>query len=257
VTAEAEVFAPIPQPQPQPEPGPLPLPDIPSMILEESIRDAIWMSEATSHRSKQAEIGWSEAGDACPRKLAYALTGTAKISYADPLKAMVGTGGHLIMAQHYQRLDNGSGRYVTEVPLEYRGIPGTADLLDRRRRVVIDWKFKPIAKVKRLIREGVEKLSPGYVVQAHGYGAGLRAAGEDVSSVALAFVPTDDTLAGIHVWSAPLDETVADKAADRLDALRGFGPHQIPPRPSPLCPWCPWYRAGWAGDRATACPGAS
>ena len=236
------------------EPAP-PVVDIPSLVLAESVRDTIWMAEHSTARSAQKAVGWSGIGDACPRKLAYQLTDTAISNRPDPLKAMVGTGGHLVMAEHYRRLDGGSGRYATEIPVSYRGVPGTADLLDRRRGVVIDWKFKPLAKIKRLAREGVATLSPGYVVQAHGYGAGLRAAGEQVSAVALCFIPTDSVLADIHVWSAPLDVAVADKAVDRLAALRGFSGAQIPPRPGPLCPWCPYFRAGHTGPLDDACPG--
>lgn len=253
MTAAEVQFAPVP---PAAVPPP-PAIDLPSMVLKESLADAIWMAEHSTARSQQKAVGWSGIGDACARKLTYQLSGTAVSNRPDPLKAMIGTGGHLALASHFQRLDGGSGRYATELALSYRGIPGTADLLDRRRGVVIDWKFKPAAKIKRLIREGVEQLSPGYVVQAHGYGTALKAAGENVSAVALAFIPSDATLAEIHVWSAPLDATVADAAVDRLEALRGFTPAQIPPRPGPLCGWCPFYRPGWAGDLDQACPGAS
>ena len=244
-------FAPVP---PVAEQAPLTV-DVPGLVLAESIRDSIWTAEFSTVRSKQTAVGWSGIGDACARKLSYQLSHTAVTNRPDPLKAMIGTGGHLVMAEHYRRLDAGSGRYAIEQTLSYRGVPGTADLLDRRRAVVIDWKFKPAAKIKRLLREGVAKLSPGYVVQAHGYGAALRTAGETVSAVALALIPTDGTLADIAVWQAPLDVSVADAAVDRLDALRGFSPSQIPPRPGPLCPWCPFYRPGYTGDRDQACPG--
>jgi hypothetical protein len=252
MTTETE-FAAVPPAVPVAEPTV----DIPSLILAESIRDSIWTAEHSTTRSQQKAVGWSGIGDACARKLSHQLSDTAISNRPDPLKAMVGTGGHLALAHHYERLGAGSGRYATEIPVTYRGIPGTADLLDRRRGVVIDWKFKPVSKIKRLIREGVPTLSPGYVVQAHGYGAGLRAAGEQISAVALAFIPSDATLAEIHVWSAPLDTSVADKAVDRLSALQGFPPAQIPPRPGPLCGWCPYYRPGWAGDLNQACPGTT
>ena len=252
MTAKAEVeFATVPPP-PQVT---TPAMDLPSMMLAQAIRDDIWMAEYSRERSRQKAVGWSQIGDACARKQAFALTDTAVSNKPDPLKAMVGTGGHLIMADHYRRLDAGTGRYAVEQTLAYRGIPGTADLLDRRHAVVIDWKFKPLAKIKRIAREGVEKLAPGYIAQAHGYGAGLMAAGEKVSAISLCLIPTDGDLADIHVWSAPLDAAVADRAVDRLEALRGFTPAQIPNRPTPLCPWCPYYRPGWAGDRNQACPG--
>lgn len=229
--------------------------DVAGLILADHLRDAIWTAEATTARSLQSAVGWSEIGDACRRKLAYSLAGASHSNYPDPLKAMVGTGGHLVLAEHFRRLDAGTGRYLVEQKLTYRGVPGTVDLVDCRRRAVIDWKFKPLAKIKRLRREGVPNYAPGYVIQAHGYGTALVASGVPVDQVGLAFVPTDGELDDIWVWHAPLDQSIANEAVDQLDALRGTAPQNVPARPGPLCGWCPYYREGWAGDMSSACPG--
>jgi hypothetical protein len=106
--------------------------------------------------------------------------------------------------------------------------------------------------VKRIRREGP---SSDYVTQLHLYGAALRAQGEDIHEIALAYLPTDGTLADIFVWRRPVDTAHADKAMDRLSEVDALAdPARAQTNPSPLCPWCSWHRPG-ATDLSKACPG--
>lgn len=239
-------YAEIPAPQAAEPPELDPL----TLVLGDAIRDSIWTASATASRSQQAAIGFSEIGAACSRKLAYRLRSTPAVSHADPLKSIVGTGGHLILAEYFRRLDAGTGRYLVEQDVSYRGIPGTVDLYDRRRRVALDWKFKELAKVKRARREGP---STDYVIQVHGYGTALRAAGEDVSHVAIVYIPVNGVLADIYVWLRPLDSSIVDAAISALPTSRD--PLATPASPSPLCGWCPFHNPNLAQPTALACPG--
>lgn len=245
-------FAPLPSPDQLPPLATAGYDPI-AAILADAIREAIWTGEATSKRSLQKSIGFSELGQSCDRRLAHKLTGTPASNHPDPLKAIVGTGGHLILADYFTRLDAGTNRYLVEQKVSYRGINGTVDLFDRRRKVAIDWKFKANSKIKRLKREGVANSNPGYVTQVQGYGAALASTGEDVEEVALAFIPVDGLLSDIYVWRAPLDTTPVDEAIARLDLING--PDKAKATVGPLCPWCPYYRPGFTGDLTVACGG--
>lgn len=240
-------YAAVPAPQATEAPELDPL----ALVLADAIRDQIWTASATSSRSMQAEVGFSELGTACPRRLAYRLRGAAPVSHADPLRSVVGTGGHLILAEFYRRIDAGTGRYLVEEPVWYRGVPGTADLFDRRRKVVIDWKFKALAKVRRARREGP---SSDYRIQVHGYGTALRARGEDVTHVAIAYIPVDGDLADIYIWIEPLDPSIVDAAISALASM-AVDPVTAPASPSPLCGWCPHHNPSLTQPTQTACPG--
>lgn len=246
-TAYAEVPAPKPVEQ---------ILDPVALVLGDALREGIWTAAATASRSQQRALGFSELGTACQRRLGYRLRGTPASHWADPLKSTVGTGVHLILAEYFRRLDAGTGRYLVEHPVSYRGIHGTVDLFDRRRKVAVDWKTKSLAKIKRARREGP---SPDYITQVHGYGTALRSQGEDVTHVAIVYVPVDGELGDIYVWVERLDQAVVDKAIARVEDIgsRSQPASSIPASPSPLCGWCPFYNPLLAEASATACPGSN
>jgi hypothetical protein len=234
-------------------PSTTPAPDMVEMgaALSASVATMIGLADATGRRSLQRVIGASEIGIECDRQLAYKMTGTAAVNRPDPLRAIVGTALHMWLRQAYDRLDGGSGRFVTETRLEYRGIPGSADCYDRNLKMVIDWKSSTLKKIADLKRQGVPQT---YVVQAHTYGAALAQRGEDVRFVALVFIPIDGTLQGIWSMVIPLDRGIADAGVDRVNTLRDVEPSTVACTPSRLCGWCGWYAPG-ATDLAVACPG--
>lgn len=164
---------------------------------------------------------------------------------------------HEVLAGYFRRLDGGAGRYLVEQAVEYRGLRGSVDLYDRRRRILIDWKSPLKAKARKVVTDGP---SHSYVVQVHTYGAGLRAAGEPVEQVALVYIPPDGQLDDMRLWLRPLDIPLADAAIERwLDIHKRAmfseaGPAGVEPTPSRLCGWCPWHREG-ATDPNVACPG--
>jgi len=222
-----------------------------ALAVASHVADILFMESATSPRSLQERIGFSEVGGDCDRRLAHRLRGTPRLNFPDPLASLLGTFIHDGLAEVFRRRDAGSGRYLVEHRVEYKGIRGTVDLFDRRLKLAIDWKTKPLAKIKRIRAGGP---SPDYVIQLQGYGAALKAAGEDVHEVALVFLPVDGTLSDIHVWRSPLDISIADKAIARFVTLEGRDVIDVPATPSNLCPWCPWYRPGSA-DLSISCPG--
>ncbi len=226
-----------------------------ALVLRDHLIDAIRTAAATSPRSLQMSVGASEIGDECERRIAYRAVGAPPVHHTDPMRSMAGSGIHEVLAAAFTRLDQGSGRYLVEQAVEYRGIPGSVDLYDRWRRVVVDWKSPLKDGVRRVRSNGP---SAKYVTQVHIYGTALRHAGEKVDSVALAFLPTDGELTDLHLWTQPLRPEVADQAIDRYERVaaqaRAYGPDSLPHKPSRLCGWCANYRPG-AHPSAVACPG--
>lgn len=235
-------------------------PDAEAYALESSLRSLIFLGAATSERSQQTAIGASDLGTACDRKLAYQLAHTPPAHITDPLRALVGIGLHSVMADVFRRLDGGSGRFLVERQVRFRGIPGTADLYDRMTHTVVDWKTVFKNKLARLRMDGPPRH---YVVQVQTYAAGLHAAGEDVRWCAIAYLPVDGTLDDMWIWRTAFDPTVADNAVTRVNAISELQmtdvtgrirPSTVEAAPSNLCPWCEHYHKS-AVDLDAACPG--
>lgn len=224
--------------------------------LQASITEAIEFGAGTSPRSLQVTIGASEIGGLCKRQIAYRAVGTPPVHQSDPLKPIVGIGTHLALADIFRRADGGMGRYLIEEPVTYRGIKGTCDLLDRRRRVLVDWKVTEKAKIRRVRSTGPPRA---YIVQANIYAAGLTDRGEVIDHIAIVYLPStgDEGLAGMYVWMASPDRALADRAVEEFwevrDAAQKNGPGSITPHPTRLCPWCIHYQPGSA-DPDRSCP---
>jgi hypothetical protein len=248
--AKGYVIAPAPEDVEPLEPATL----LPNAILAELCRDGIWQASVTSPRSLQPTLGASEIGGECNRQMAYRARGVPAVNQRDPMRMLAGTGMHEAMAELYRRLDGGSGRYLVEQHLVYRGIPGTVDLFDRRRGQVIDWKSVLSSKLKDVIRNGPPRK---YVTQVQTYGAGLAEAGERVESVAVVYVCLDGELSDLRAFTYPFDRSAADDAIDRYNtvaAQAAQGISSVGANPTRLCPWCNHFRPG-SKDVAVACPG--
>lgn len=228
-----------------------PISDPISSGLTESLRELIWTGQTASDRSRQTEVGMSEIGDVCERKLGYKVSGTPPVNFtADPLPSLIGKGTHLELAELVGRL-NFSGRFLVETPVVYRGIPGTADLFDQLRGVLFDWKTTTKGKLNRLRVDGPPK---SYVIQVNGYGAALQSVGYTVNRVALAYLPRDGALSDLWVWSQPLDVSVIDNAIDRFERIKTTTPQRLPATPNQLCGWCDHHLPG-STDLSRGCPG--
>lgn len=227
-----------------------------SLVLTDALRELVYTGATTSERSLQSAVGISEIGGGCERQLAYKIAGAPPVNVEpDPLPSIVGTGFHLHMEKIFSRLDR--RRWLVETPVTYRGIPGTCDLYDRRRRLVIDWKSTSKSKLRRLRSDGPPEQAQ---VQIQIYGAALRTLGEDPQRLALAYVPRDGSLDDLWVWSTTPDQGLVDHWVGRFEALvdlhaAGADPSQVDALPSRLCGWCAHYNPT-STDLARGCPGA-
>lgn len=240
-------------------PGPITKPerrvDAEAYRLQATYTTLIGVSAQLDPRSVQAEIGSSELGYACDRRIAYRLAGTPATNQRDPLVSLIGKGWHLVMADTFGRLARlFPGRFLIETPVRYRGIPGTVDLYDRVLHTVVDWKTSTKDKISHVRSQWP---AASYVTQVQTYAAGLAEAGHEVTHVALLYVPRDGKrLDDMWPWRERFDRTAADTAVDRVDALRGKDPATVAAAPDRLCGWCSHYLPG-STDLAIGCPGSS
>ena len=217
--------------------------------LEQRIAAIIKSSDANKPRSRQLNIGPSEIGDACVRKLAYKMMDTPKINtVTDPWPAISGTAIHSWLADAFG--ETSEGNWLIEHRVTARpGLTGTVDLFDVDNGIVIDHKCVGAASMKARKLDGPTKQQ---LIQLSIYAYGLKQAGYDVKQIALAFYPLGGMLSGLHVWIRDYDEQIAIDAMQRLDdtisLLVMLDPEEnpqhwnlIPFEASRLCHYCPWY----------------
>ena len=220
-------------------------------------------------RSQQTEIGPSEIGIECDRRIAYKLLGTPEPERLN-WKAQVGTAVHAWLETVFDA-DNlanpqydGEERWLVEntvsagtVPHLGHDLTGHCDLYDRVTGVVIDHKVVGPAQLAKYRRNG-----PGqqYRVQAHTYGYAWTRHGFPVTAVAVAFLPRNGELSEAYLWHEPYDQQVALDALARLagiaQVVRMLGPSSLDllATHDSYCAFCPFYKAS-STNPAAGCPG--
>ena len=219
-------------------------------------------------RSQQVEIGPSEIGSPCPRRIAYKLLGAPERDL-DAWRATVGTAVHAWLETAFDAdnldgaadLDGYERWYIEETVTvgEVLGVPimGHCDLYDRLTATVIDHKTVGPEQLKKYKRSG-----PGeqYRQQAHLYGRGWHLRGLPVDRVAIAFLPRNGVLTDAYWWSEPWDEQVALDALKRLEGIQLAVNLLGPATPAAMstadayCTFCPFLRTE-SKDLTQGCPG--
>lgn len=234
--------------------------------MRQAITDAITDWSDNRPRSLQKEIGPSQAGAACARRLAWSMPSetpnTAVNGRGDPLPSVVGTAVHAVMEEimAFANQQLGRERWLTETRV-LKPIAGTCDLYDRDTRTVIDWKAVGPTALKRYTTKGP---SVEYHNQVHLYGLGFRNLGFEVDRVGIMFLPRAGRLSQAHLWMEEYDEQRAVDVAERLENIRSIaealdvGHHpergqHIPATPSDGCQFCPFWSP--KPRSARECPG--
>jgi hypothetical protein len=183
---------------------------------------------------------------------------------SDPWAAFVGTATHADLADAFDSANKRLGRirYLIEQRLEIApGLSGSYDLFDADTMTVIDHKILGVTTMRENKAMGP---STEYRAQLHIYGKGYARLGLPVREVALAMYPRSGLLSGLHVWSEPFDESIADAAIARMHQItevavaldvehRVENYRLIPREPSHRCTYCPWFKPGL--DTGAGCPG--
>lgn len=225
--------------------------DMTAIALASAMESLIALGASVHPRNVQGELGPSDAGQRCDRRLAYKLARTPRTNFRDPLRSLVGVGVHGELATIFARLGHRTGRWLIEHPVEYRGIAGTCDLYDRYDGTVIDFKTTTLKKLAEVKRQGPPAH---YLTQVQIYAAGLAEGGETPLRVALLYVPIDGALKDIWAYVRPVDTSVAFDAVDRVERLANVHPELAKPTPDRLCGWCDHYRPD-STDLRQGCPG--
>lgn len=212
--------------------------------------------EATP-RSQQRELGPSEIGHPCVRRLAYGLLDVQRCNPSwDPLPAIIGTATHKWLESAAKHANNtlGRQRWLVETRVSPASwLSGSCDLYDSDTATVIDYKV-PGANQFAKAKKGPSEL---YRTQVHLYGKGFVNSGLPVSTVAIMFLPRGGTLAGAHYWSEPYSPDIADAAIRRREQtlllLNDFDVDRHPDRfgwlskSGPGCVFCPWFSVNPSG----------
>jgi hypothetical protein len=240
-------------------------PVTPEQALKDTITNVIRAKSANSPRSKVVNIGPSEIGDPCLRKLAYKMVQVAKVNdYSDPWPSISGTAIHTWLAEAFEAA-NGDADWLVEHRVEARpGLAGTLDLFDRKTGTIIDHKCVGATSMKTRKADGPTEQQ---IIQLNVYGYGLEQQGYEVNKIALAFYPLGGMLTGLYTWVGEYNKDVAIEAMLRLDStvelLAMLDPEEHPERwelvpasTSRLCTYCPWFVPG-SDNLAIGCPGGS
>jgi hypothetical protein len=260
----AQQYQPIPSPLTPP--GTFSAPAGPHPLKAEMIKIIRW-ADATTPRSLQREIGMSEVGADCLRRLAYRLAELPDVNTTvDPWFSIMGKAVHAWLAETLAAWNNAPEYGGPVFQIEQRvvatsdqyGVAGSTDFY--RNALVGDHKLVGADALRKYRDNGP---SNQYRVQVHVNGLGWEQAGWPVDEVAILFYPRSGYLDSMHVWSEPYNRQVALDALARLASVRQLtavlAPHgaygNIPAQPDKAgCVWCPFYRPGAPAD-ATGCPG--
>jgi hypothetical protein len=231
-----------------------------SQVTINDLRDVVTRDDRDKPRSRQRTIGPSDAGTPCSRRLAYKMIGAEPVNTdSDPWAAIVGTAVHAHLEQVFTRENKRLERvrYATEVRVELPGyMRGTCDLVDIDARTVIDHKVVGVTALRR-VKGG--DVGDAYRTQVHLYAAGLRLAGYDIDTVAIAFWSRSGAMRDSLLWHEPYDAERVEVALRRIDALRtvtALGATVLPtvPTADSFCLYCPFYLPA-STQIETGCPG--
>lgn len=229
-------------------------------LTHEIISD-ISFGASNAARSLQKAIGPSEVGTPCMRKLAYRMNDIEPVNKPDLWLATIGTAVHTWLADTYKAKNKalGRNRYIVEERVSITDeIGGSVDVFDTQLHMVIDWKIVGDSSLKKYKKSG-----PGdqYRYQVQLYGKGFKNAGYVVEHVAIAFLPRGGSLRGLHLWSEPFDESLADAALTRLAAVAsvvntvGDDAMRLLPGVESFCNYCAFFLPASTEFRV-GCPGA-
>ena len=219
--------------------------------LREDLIGLIRRKAAVHPRTLQRELGPSEVGHPCMRKMAFGLMEVPRCNPEyDPLPSVIGVAMHtwLQEAAEYDNRQLGWRRWIAETRVHVTpGLFGTADLYDVATATVIDWKNLGYTSFPAHVKD------PGitYRNQVQMYGKGFANLGYPVKQVAIAMLPRTGTLSKMHLHREDYDESKADAALarrdaviellDELDVERNPERYQWIPNHPETCFFCPWW----------------
>lgn len=220
--------------------------------LRKDLIDMIRQKAAANPRNLQRELGPSEVGHPCTRKLAYGLMEVPACNPGmDPLPSIIGVAMHTWLedAARYANDMLGYERWITERRVQVTAdLFGTADLYDTQTQTVIDWKNLG----RTTYGKYVKNIGPTYLHQVMLYGKGYLRLGYPVQQVAIAIIPRTGSLSRMHLERIDFDESIADAVlARRNDVIALLDQFDVENNPERYewfekvpdqCTFCDWWR---------------
>lgn len=233
--------------------------------LKQEILAMIRTKHDTTPRHLQKELGPSEVGHPCMRKMAYSILDAPRCNpQFDPLPSIIGVATHSWLQTAAEEANKALGRerWLTERRVTVTpGLSGSCDLYDTDTDTVIDWKVpgaNQFAKYKK-------DPGPVYRSQVHMYGKGFCNEGFPVKTVSIFFIPRGGMLMNSHMWSEPYSQDIADASITRrelvISLLDDFKTEENPesfkwfPAHPYDCEWCPWFAVN--PESPTQCRGTN
>ena len=220
------------------------------------IRDLIAHIAGSRPRNRQKQIGPSELGGPCQRRIGYRLLDTPRNNPGgDQLASWIGTAVHT--AIEHGLADNPDWDTEIGVALPAYNIRGTADAYHRPSKTLIDWKVVGETTLRKARQHGI---GDQYRTQIHTYGLALDMAGTPVEHVAVAMIPRTGRSEHTAVFTEPLDHQIVEQALRRFEQIRaiitlaGAKAPLVLPTGDQFCRTCPWYLPA-ATDPGEACGG--
>lgn len=228
----------------------------------DTLKDVVIQYERNRPRSKQAQIGPSDAGNPCNRKLAYKLLGATGINTdTDPWASVVGTSVHQYLDVMFQDStdtnEHGEARWYPSLKIELPGyMRGTIDLYDSVTKTVIDFKVVGSSSLKSVKLAGP---SQQYITQGQLYATGLKLQGHEVEHVGIMFWSRSGMMRDAMYWTMPYDEQITEETLARIDNIKAvteMGKQALPLMTTAQgpCHWCPYYLPAIT-DITEGCPG--
>jgi hypothetical protein len=222
-------------------------------------------------RNLQIQLGPSEVGHPCSRKLAQGLLEMPAVnSQYDPLPSYIGVAAHARMeeaARHDNSMRAARGEPIRWIPEQKvwvrQDLSGTCDLYDIERHTVIDYKFPGTTAMTEYRKNGPSQT---YRVQAHLYGRGYVRLGLPVKQVGIWFLPRGGQLANSLLWLEDYSDAIVDKTLDHisnvlilaqdLDVENHPDRWQWFPRVADHCSYCPYFTVQQGHSDPCACTGS-
>lgn len=227
-----------------------------------------------SHRSArdaQKELGPSEVGDLCERKLAFKIWRVTEHNEGgDRWRARVGSAIHgdlEYVFEHFPAVRFKTERRVTVGTWwdgeRARALSGSCDLYDgaplmlEDEETVLDFKTTGPTNMAKYMRGGVPEV---YRTQIQCYATGYVNEGFKVKNVALLFLPRDDdlNLGTSYLHLEDYDPDVAPATLKRLEDIARRsrnGDYASMTTAESFCTRCPWFRSGARNINEGHCPG--
>ena len=209
-------------------------------VAEELVRHVKVFAQH-SPRSRQTQIGASEIGHPCARRLAYKILGVEPTNTdLDSWAAIVGTSVHYYLERAFRQDPD----YLTEVKVVLDPwTQGTADLVHIPSKTVIDHKVVGLTALKAAKANGI---SEQYRVQLNMYATGLRLAGVEIENISVMYWSRSGAMRDAFAITEPYDEALVDKSLKRYDAIQevsAMGVQALPliPATPSNCMWCPFF----------------